>query len=109
MLNLISLSIIMVVLVLFRRSQRRLDIQIDESQITPSDFTVCVKNIPKGLAVDYKKEITNLFQNYAVFDSEMEMKVTKVVLVYDIEEIIQLENEINELIKQKKRILERNK
>lgn len=46
-------------------------------------------NIPRNLPVDYRWEITNMFQNYAVLDSDIEIKVTKVVLVYDIEEIIE--------------------
>jgi hypothetical protein len=51
----------MVLIVVFRRMQLKLDIEIDESQLTPSDYTICVKNIPTGLDIDYKRELTTLF------------------------------------------------
>jgi hypothetical protein len=109
MINSMSLTVIMSLLVIFRRMQLKLDIEIDESQITPSDYTICVKNIPKGLQVDYKHELTSIFQNYAVLDSEIEIVVSKVVLVYDIEEVIELEKELDKLIDEKKKALLENK
>lgn len=30
--------------------------------VTPADFTIIVKNIPRGLDTDYKKEIKDLFR-----------------------------------------------
>jgi len=53
--------------------------------LTPADYTICVKNLPIGLNVDYKWEIKNLFENYAVLDSSKKIIVRKVVLVYNIE------------------------
>lgn len=38
-------------------------------------------------------------------DSEKKIIVTKVVLVYDIEEIIELEKELDELVDRKKEII----
>lgn len=82
---------------------------MDAENITPADYTICVKNIPKGLDVDYKWELTNIFQNYAVLDSELELVIRKVVLVYDIEEIVELEEELDKLVdKKKERIKEAN-
>ncbi|CAD8147563.1 unnamed protein product [Paramecium octaurelia] len=101
-LNFISIFIIMFVLIYFRKSQRQIDTTIDEEQLTPADYTICVKNIPTGLSVDYKAELTNLFQKYAVLDSTKEIIVRKVVLVYDIEEIIELEKKLDTLIERKK-------
>lgn len=70
--------------------------------MTPADYTICVKNIPTGLSVDYKTELKNLFENYAVLDSTKKIIVRKVVLVYDIEEIIELEKKLDTLIERKK-------
>lgn len=109
MINSMSLTVIMILLVYFRHVQYKLDIEIDESQITPSDFTIIVKNIPTGLTVDYKHELTLLFQNYAVLDSEAEVVVSKVVLVYNIEQLIGLEKELDELMEEKKRALKENR
>jgi hypothetical protein len=39
-------GIIMVVLLFFRASQRAIDMEIDVHNISPADYTVCVKNIP---------------------------------------------------------------
>jgi hypothetical protein len=44
-----------------------------------------------------------------VLDSEIEIIVSKVVLVYDIEEIIKLEKELDELVEEKKGALSKNK
>jgi hypothetical protein len=34
-----------------------LDAEIDVANLTPADYTICVKNIPTDLNVDYKWEI----------------------------------------------------
>ncbi|CAD8069040.1 unnamed protein product [Paramecium sonneborni] len=102
LLNFISIFIIMFLLIYFRKSQRQIDTTIDEEQLTPADYTICVKNIPTGLSVDYKYELKNLFENYSVLDSTKTIIVRKVVLVYDIEEIIELEKQLDQLIQQKK-------
>jgi hypothetical protein len=48
-----------------------------------------VKNIPIVLEVDYKEELKTIFENYAVLDSNVKIEVKKIVLVYDIAEIIE--------------------
>ncbi|CAD8055184.1 unnamed protein product [Paramecium primaurelia] len=101
-LNFISIFIIMFVLIYFRKSQRQIDTTIDEEQLTPADYTICVKNIPTGLSVDYKYELKNLFENYSILDSTKQIIVRKVVLVYDIEEIIELEKKLDQLLQSKK-------
>jgi hypothetical protein len=98
----------MVTLLFFRKAQRQIDIAIDESQLTPADYTICVKNIPIGLDIDYKVTLTNIFSHYAVPGRELE--ITKIVLVYDIDEIIELEEELkDEVIVKKQAILRENK
>jgi hypothetical protein len=48
-----------------------------------------VKNIPKGLEADYKKELDFVFRHTAV--PGRELQVRKIVLVYDIDYLIELE------------------
>lgn len=68
-----------------------------------------VTNVPKGLQIDYKHELTRLFQNYAVLDSEIEIVVAKVVLVYNIDELIEMEKELDGLMEEKKKAIRENK
>lgn len=62
---------------------------------------MCVKNIPTKLNIDYKKEITKIFEECGLPTEEGEIKVCKVVLVHDIEEIEELEKELDKTIKAK--------
>lgn len=68
-----------------------MSIDIDEKTITPADYTVCVKNIPVDLEVDYHDELKKIFENSAVLDSSEAIIVEKIVLIYDIDEIIEME------------------
>lgn len=64
------------------------------SQVTPTDFTVCAKNIPVNLDVDYRIFIKDLFENFGARDKRFvddPITVTKVVLVYDLTELNKLE------------------
>jgi hypothetical protein len=91
----------MVILLIFRREQRRIDTEVDEKLRTPADFTVLVTNLPQNLPkVDYHFEIKNIMENYAALnvDSEEEqiqIIVKKIVLVYNIEEIIDFEKKLD--------------
>lgn len=42
------------------------DSVIDQEQQTPSDYTILVKNIPKGLDTTYEKELLHVFRYNAV-------------------------------------------
>lgn len=48
-------------MIYFRYIQIKIDNEIDEYLVTPADYTVVVKNIPKGLKIDYEKEIKKRF------------------------------------------------
>lgn len=67
-----------------------------------------MKNIPTGLGVDYKQELSKIFTHYSVPNQEIKIVVTKVVLVYDLQEINEKEEELKKLIKEKQRILRGN-
>ncbi|CAD8136214.1 unnamed protein product [Paramecium pentaurelia] len=102
-LNFINIFIVMGVLLYFRKSQRQIDTDIDEELLTPADYTVCVKNIPIGLGLDYQWELKHMFETCAVTGEQIIVK--KVVLVYDIEEIIDIEKELDLLIDKKKELI----
>ncbi|CAD8112662.1 unnamed protein product [Paramecium sonneborni] len=89
----------------FRKAQRSIVIEVDESQLTPTDYTICVKNIPK-LNEDYQEVLKNIFQNYAA--DGRELKVTKIVLVYNLDEVIDLEESLKELVREKQEYLIEN-
>lgn len=61
-LNLVVGFLIMVILMFFRRSQRELDAEVDAANITPGDYTIVVKNIPKELGgeKEYKDILSKL-------------------------------------------------
>ena len=94
-----------IILECFRRSSRFINIEIDEIQLTPSDYTITVKNIPTGLKLDYKANLKNIFENYAIQDSSFPIVVEKVVLVYNITDIIEMEEELKDLVEKKKKQL----
>jgi hypothetical protein len=45
--------ILIATLLFFRRSQRQINDKVDESQLSPSDYTVMIKNIPLNVQTDY--------------------------------------------------------
>lgn len=67
-----------------------------------------VKNIPRGLKLNYSEELTKIFTYYALPSSESKVVVTKVSLVYDIEDLIKLEEELGEIVKEKQERLTEN-
>jgi hypothetical protein len=65
-----------------------MDRSIDDSYVTPKDYTICIKNIPLGLDLDYHEHIKNILENYSIADPDkvkVPILVKKIVLVYDIE------------------------
>ncbi|KRX05372.1 hypothetical protein PPERSA_00673 [Pseudocohnilembus persalinus] len=56
-LNTIMLVVLMIMMLLFRRSQNKLTEDIDKDLVTPSDYTVHVSNIPL-----HQKELKDLFR-----------------------------------------------
>lgn len=49
----------LVLIVIFRKKQREIEREVDADHITPSDYTVSIKNIPTDFA-DPKKELLTL-------------------------------------------------
>jgi predicted RNase H-like nuclease (RuvC/YqgF family) len=97
--------LIIVILLLFRRSQRRINAEIDELQNSPSDYTIMVRGIPTNKDSDYNESLKNFFTNN--IDPVKKYNVTKVNLLWEIDEIEEIETKIKENIKRKQNLLER--
>jgi len=87
-----------------------MDTKIDFSISTPADYSVMVKNIPRNLNVDYKKELYEIFSNFKIPEKIILEKpspnlkkicVEKIVLIYDIEKLEEIEKKIDDLVKEK--------
>ena len=68
-LNLLTNIIVMILLLFFRQSQRKIDDKIDAQLTSPADYTIMVRNIPKRLKIDYEQELKKLFAYHAVPDT----------------------------------------
>lgn len=102
-LNLVACGLIIILLILFRRSQRKINAEIDEKQNSPADYTIMVKNIPSNRNCDYVKDLKEFFSNQ--IDPVKKYNVTKVNLLWEIDEMEEYEEKIKELIGKKKRTL----
>ena len=93
----------MMILIVFRKKQREINTTVDVALTTPSDFSICIKNIPKGLKVDYKKELTKLVSRCTKDSREQkkDLNIQKITLVYDIDELEHQEHGIAHIIKEK--------
>jgi len=61
---------------------------------------------------DYHEHLKNILENYAVTETHKlhePIVVKKIVFVYDIEEILVKEKEINNMIEKKKKIIKKKK
>lgn len=101
----ILLFALIFILIWFRKSQREFHEKIDETSVTPSDYTLIVKNIPTGLDINYKETLKTLFENE---EKHKGVLVKKILLVYDIKEVEEKELKIKEIIKEKKLIIQKN-
>ena len=105
-LSLVSVVIIIFILMIFRKTQRRIDADVDESILSPADYTLMVQNIPTMRDENYEEELKEFFRTKALPGREVVVK--KVSLVYDIEEIEELENEIKKLVHEKQAALKKD-
>ena len=96
----------MAIMIYFRYEQIKVDNEIDEFLITPADYTVIVKNIPRGLNINYEKEVKQKFEQSEVDGKKLE--VEKVVLVFETKSIEVIEKKIEDVINEKKKIIIEN-
>lgn len=102
-LNLFSCFLIILVLIFFRRSQRVINSKIDEQQNSVADYSIMVKNIPTNINSDYVKALTEFFSNN--IDPVKKYNVTKVNLLWELDEIEEFKEKIDKMIVKKKNLL----
>ena len=71
-------------------------------EITPSDYTVFVNNIPQDF--NYEKGIENELKNFfeTEFSTDYNLQVSNINLIYEIEDVITLRAERAQMIIKKK-------
>ena len=99
LLNLAAIIIIIIMLQFFRYSQRKINVQYDENNVTPEDYTVMLKGIPKTDDMDdnlVKQEIERQVED---------VNVVKVCFSYDLSEYYNVINSKSKVLSQKKKKL----
>lgn len=91
----VALILVMTILIqLMRRKKRLTAARCDERDISASDYTLMVENIPRESSIDHKKELKRLFEELECFaDSKdnskrVQFKVMKINLTYNLSELI---------------------
>ncbi|EGR32359.1 protein kinase domain protein [Ichthyophthirius multifiliis] len=100
--SLIAMICQILMTIYFRKQQKDMDCIVDENNITPADYSVLVQNIPKDMP-NIKDTLKRLFTYQS--NPKQDIRVSKIVLIYDIKEIIEIEEEIDEIVKNKQKIL----
>ena len=89
-LNFTLILILIVVLQLMRRSIKKQAASCDETDISASDFTIIVENIPKKQNINYVEELKKFFESQVItLPSNENAKpiVTKVNITYDLTDL----------------------
>ena len=84
-LNLALILIMIVLIQLIRRQKRKTAAECDERDVSPSDYTLMVENIPKDRDIDHKEELRKLFEGLP--HDGAQFKVTKINLTYNLREL----------------------
>ena len=104
--NLLGNLLIMIILMIFRRSQRMINIIVDEKNTTPADYSIMVTNIPIKENYNYRAELKKIFEYQGIPNEKCE--VTAINLGFYQKEQVKFEKEINSLIQKKQKILKAN-
>ena len=62
---------------------------------SPADYSIMIKNIPKNLKVNYIEELKKIIQ---LHKAEISIVVEKIVLVYEMKKLEEIEEEIDEKV-----------
>ncbi|KAL4483923.1 hypothetical protein ABPG72_013929 [Tetrahymena utriculariae] len=114
-LNLATVIIIIILLQIFRRYQRKLDSECDEADISANDYTLLFQNIPleyDAIHSDYDDDLKLFVENEIskklnqdTSTQDQCLEVVKINLCYNLKELQQLNKMHSELIKQKQNTL----
>lgn len=89
-LNFALIILLILVLQLMRRSIKKQAASCDENDISASDFTIIVENIPKKLNINYVEELKKFFENQVITLSSNENAkpiVAKVIITYNLNDL----------------------
>ncbi|KAL4498327.1 hypothetical protein ABPG72_013133 [Tetrahymena utriculariae] len=100
LLNFFTIFTLMILLIFFRKNQKEIDLKCDEKELTPSDFTIMVKDIPQNIS---KEELIEFFESN--IECEEKIEVTEISYVYDTREVDVLNEEIDNIVEEKKKAL----
>jgi len=62
---------------------------------SPADYSIMIKNIPKNLKVNYIEELKKIIK---LHKAEISIVVEKIVLVYEMKKLEEIEEEIDEKV-----------
>ena len=84
----LGLMLIMIIMIqLLRRQKRKTTAECDERDVSTSDYTLMVENIPRDSNIDHKEELRKLFEGLP--HAGAQFKVTKINLTYNLQELTQ--------------------
>lgn len=93
--NMLGIIILLIHSICLRKQLVKMAHSLDERQVSPSDFALLVRNIPKDMTKEKLKELVeSRFSTGTV-------KVAYINLCYDIQDMVKLNGIITELVKQK--------
>ena len=101
-LNLLTIFVLMIYYQQFRWSQRKLAVKIDERELTPGDYTFSVSNIPPENGREISQELHSFFKKHGL-PGNKPLDIRRIVLAYNVSEIIRLEKTIDKLARKKLR------
>ena len=93
--NMLGIVYLLLHSIILRRSLVSLHLQIDRKEVSPSDYALLVRNIP---LTTNKEELIKLVEARFM---HFKLKVQYVNFCYNIEQMVKLNTQIKELVKQK--------
>lgn len=94
-LNIAGIAILLISSIFIRRHLEKMNIHLDKDKVSPSDYGLVVRNIPRNMKKeDLQKEIEKRYEAFAP-------KVVYINYCYDIKEMVELNEKLAELSKLK--------
>lgn len=98
-LNLCGAFVLLIVLNVFKHRHKNVEIRLDSKNISPSDYTIQVSEIP---TTENEEDIKNFFENCM---PNRAVKISKVCLAYHVENYVRLKNKKEALIAEQSSLL----
>ena len=91
---------ILIILFIFRRVQRNLDVKSDEAIVSPADFTIWISNIPCRIEnFDYDDSLKEFFEVNCSKLLNEKITVKLISLGFNLSELEEIHKEKNKLLK----------